>query len=333
MAVDRWHAEQGLVVRLRAFFRRNDALFDPESISRVEIHRRTGATETELVETIDGASVVQESQGVFYVDWLIPTNQTVGAYVDRWFFIRDSGDAEEFDDAEFAVLFPDSISGGEGYITPAEVREGYLPNSQLTDAEIDTLIDIATETINLGTGRTFGGTSETLHVNGTGQSWIVLPKHIQSIESITVETCAGQTTSLDPDDFVIQGRWLVHKCFLPSRYKWERDGCFVCGCTFGDIFSMGQNNVAIEGVFGMYAEVPASIRHAAGLLVMYGGADDSRRSPMAFNYDAESTEQHSYTRRATDYLSAIVLRGHTGIPEVDAILNRYRAIAGRMFVV
>ena len=46
MAVSRFQAEQGTTVRLRVRFERNDNLFDPFAINKVEIHQRTGPATT-----------------------------------------------------------------------------------------------------------------------------------------------------------------------------------------------------------------------------------------------------------------------------------------------
>jgi len=336
MAVSRFQAEQGTTVRLRVRFERNDMLFDPFSINRIEIHQRTGPATTALVDTISGASVVQEAQGIYYVDWTIPSTQDVGAYVDRWFFEVDSGDPETSDDATFAILQAGAISIASGYITVEEVRARYLPDTALSDADLAVLIDEATEWVEKYTGRFFGSRSMTIDLDGTGACWIVAPYHVQSITRITVNgsCCAGGIDQeVDVGDYITKGRWIINRDFLPWPYGGYRDGCFICGCPFGDCFPRGQKNITIEGAFGLYEDVPALIRRATGLLVMYGGEDDSRTTPMGFNYEDESKEQHSYGRRATDTAQRIEIRGATGIPEVDSILNLFRGIACRMTVI
>lgn len=342
MAVSRFQAEQGTTVRLRVRFERNDNLFDPFVINKVEIHQRTGPATTVLVATILGASVVQEAQGIFYVDWTIPSTQDVGAYVDRWYFEVDSGDPETSDDATFVILQAGAISIASGYITVEEVRGRYLPDTALSDADLAVLIDEATEIVEHYTGRFFGGRAMTLELDGTGQCWIVAPYHVQSISSITVrDSCCPSTLEpIDVDDFVLKGRWIIHKGYLPWPHSGVRDSHLVCGCSPAccDVFTRGQKNVEIEGVFGLYDEVPALIRRATGLLVMYGGEDDSRTTPMGYNYDSESSPAlpggtTSYGRRATDTSQRVELRGSTGIPEVDGILNLFRGIACRMSVI
>ncbi len=336
MAVSRFQAEQGTTVRLRVRFERNDNLFDPFAINKVEIHQRTGPATTVLVATILGASVVQEAQGIFYVDWTIPSTQDVGAYVDRWYFDPDSGDAEISDDATFVILQAGAISIASGYITVEEVRDRYLPDTALSDADLAVLIDEATEIVEHYTGRFFGGRAMTLELDGTGQCWIVAPYHVQSISSITVEDscCFGSSgETVNVADFALKGRWIIHKHYLPWPHSGVRDTALVCGCGCCDFFARGQKNVTIEGVFGLYDEVPALIKRATGLLVMYGGEDDSRTTPMGFNYDTESKEQHSYGRRATDTAQRVEIRGATGIPEVDSILNLFRGIACRISVI
>lgn len=334
MPVSRFEAEQGVVVRLRVRFERNDALFDPDSIERIEIHRRTGPTDTELVDTIDASEVVQEAQGIFYVDWAIPSDQTVGAYVDRWYFIRDSGDAEEFDDATFGIAIAGTF-GSTGIISIDEVRAGYLINSNLSDADIQTLIDQAGEIIYYGTGKNFASPSTTIHVDGTGAPYLILPDAVLEIESIeaTEPNCGSSLSSFDPDDYAIKSNWIVSKSFRPMNADPCAGACDLCADPCSGIFPFGHRNIAVTGRFGLYEEIPALIKRAAGLWCKYAGADGTISAPAAANEDSESTQLHSYTRRASDTLAQIHLRGHTGIYEIDHILNLFRATTIRMMVI
>lgn len=333
MPASRFQAEQGDIVRLRVRFERNGALFDPFSIDFVEVRRDTGPTTSDLVATIPGTSVIQEAQGIFYVDYAIPAAELVGAYIDRWFYVTDAGDPQTSDDARFAVLPVGSVSlGTGGYITIDEIKGTYLPGTLLTDTDLAILIDQATELVNVYTGQTFGEDARTYELDGTGQPWIILPEYIQSILSIEV-ACLDQVAELAPLDFAIKGRWLVGKSFLP----WPIDQCSVeqilCGCSGGaTLFPRGQKNVTISGTFGLYENVPALIRRATGLLVMHGGRDDNRTSPMAYNFATESVEQHSYSLRELAG-SMVQLKGSTGIVEVDHILNMFRKIRGRVAVI
>jgi len=330
VAVSRFQAEQGDTVRLKVLFKRDGNLYDPFDISKVEIRRRTGATTTELVATIAAASIVQEAQGVFYVDWVIPADQTVGAYVDRWYFTPDSGDTEINDDASFAVLPEGSVTPAVGgYITVEEVRAKYLPESLLDDADIGVLIEEGTEYAEKYTGRWFGARALTINVDGTGAPYLILPYTARSIESVTV-LHGNPPLDLDVDDFVIKGRWLVHKHYLPYPHTMDNAGCFICGCTFGDIFPRGQDNIEVVGTFGTYADVPVLIKRAVGLYVMHAGRDDRRTSPAAYNFASESVEQHSYSLRELN--SGIKISGASGINEVDHLLNLYLA-SGKVFVV
>lgn len=331
MAVSRFQAEQGDTVRLKVRFERDGNLFDPFDISKVEIRRRTGATTTALEATIDAGSVVQEAQGIFYVDWVIPADQDVGAYVDRWYFTVDSGDSEITDDASFAVLPEGSVVPAVGgYITVSEIRDTYLPGSLLDDADINVLIAEGTEYAEKYTGRWFGARALTINVDGTGAPYLILPYTIRSIESLTV-VHGSPTIELDVDDFVIKGRWLVHKNYLPYPWTMDNAGCFICGCVFGDIFPRGQDNIEVVGTFGTYEDVPALIKRAVGLWVMHAGRDDHRTSPAAYNFSSESVEQHSYSLRTLNN-GDIRISGASGIDEVDHILNLFLA-SGKVFVV
>lgn len=330
MAVSRFAAEQGDTVRLRVRFTRNGNLYDPFDISKVEIRRRTGPTTTELVSTILAASVVQEAQGNFYVDWVIPADQEVGAHVDRWYFTPDSGDAEINDDASFAVLPEGSVVPAVGgYIDVAEIRSTYLPDSLLDDSDINILIAEGTEYAEKYTGQWFGARALTINVDGTGAPYLILPYTIRTVESLTV-VHGSPTIELDVDNFVIKGRWLVHKNYLPYPWTMDNAGCFICGCTFGDIFPRGQDNIEVVGTFGTFADVPVLIKRAVGLWVMHAGRDDHRTSAAAYNFETESVEQHSYGLRHLN--EGIKISGASGINEVDHLLNLFLS-SGKVIVI
>ncbi len=332
MAVSRFEAQQGDTVRLKVRIEQNDVLFDPFAMGDVQIRRRTSATTDELVETIPAASIVREAVGIYYVDWAIPIAAPVGAHVDRWFLTESSGDAQGNRDADFVVFELGSIVIATGYISVDEIRAVYMPGTSLSDARIGMLIELASEICNRYTGRYFGGRSETLLADGTGQAWIVLDKIIQAFSEIVV-TAGGSSYNLSIADFVTKGRWLIHREFLPrgAYGSWDPRCVTICGCAFGDIFARGQKNVAVTGVFGDFAAVPLVIQRATGLLVKYGGQDEFGAGPMASNFSSETIEGHTRTLR--DVLTNIDVRGSTGIPEIDHLLNLVRRQRGRVSVI
>lgn len=333
MTVSRFDAHQGDTVRLRVLFQRNGTAFDPDQITKIEIRKRTGATDSDLIVTLDAGDVVQEAQGIFYIDWGIPIDQEIGSYIDRWYVIRDSGDPEEFDDGTFGI-FAQDVSAPSGLISVGEVRADYLIDSPLADTQIQDLIDQAGELAYMYTGRTFGADTRTIYVDGTGEMWLPLPFPALEIDSITASLIGGSSEVLDPDDFVIKGPWLVSKEFVPWPRDMRMEGCFLCGgCASGGVFPFGHRNIALTGRFGLYGTVPKLIKRMAGLWCKYAGADGTPSSPAAGNYDGESTELHSYNRRASDTLASVKLRGATGIYEIDHILNLYRGTTIRMAVI
>lgn len=330
MAVSRFEATQGDVVRLRVRMQKNEVEFDPFAMGNIEIRRRTSATTDVLVDTIPSASITREGIGVYFVDWPIPISEPIGAHIDRWFFTESLGDTEIHRDAEFVVFAQGSLTPAAGYITVQEVRDVYLPSSILPDSRIGILIETASEIVDKYTGRYFGGRSKTITEDGTGQAWIALDEKPIEVTAISVRSFET-VRELDPLDFVIKGRFLVHKDYLPPGVRdWE--GCVsICGCLFADIFERGQENVSVTGIFGDFASIPKPIERAVGLLVKYAGQDQLGAGPMAANYTSESVEQHSYALREVS--SNIELRGATGIAEVDHILNLYRRREGRLSVI
>lgn len=73
-------AVQNEIVRLYCTFERDGRLADPAGQPLIEILDTDGAT---VLSTIYG---VQESVGMWYVDWYVPANLPLGNYYDRWSF-------------------------------------------------------------------------------------------------------------------------------------------------------------------------------------------------------------------------------------------------------
>src|SRR5882672_7642822 len=123
MPASRFDAQQGDTVRLAVRIQRNSAPFDPFSLDGVEIRRRTSATTDVLIDTVAAGAIVREAVGAYYVDWPIPLAEPVGAHVDRWLLVENSGDAQTNLDADFVVFAAGSISAPSTYQTVAEIRE------------------------------------------------------------------------------------------------------------------------------------------------------------------------------------------------------------------
>ena len=62
-----------------------------------------------------------------------------------------------------------------------------------------------------------------------------------------------------------------------------------------------------------------------------GLQDGNGAGPAAGNYSAESTELRSYTLR--DVVEGLAIRGSTGIPEVDHLMNLLRRVRPRVSVI
>ena len=97
-------AVQNEIVRLYCRFIRDGLLFDPVSQPVVEI------VDTDGVTVIQTLSPQHETQGVFYVEWFVPTNLPLGQYYDKWTFQWDSSSSIE----ELTMMF--EVHSLENYI-------------------------------------------------------------------------------------------------------------------------------------------------------------------------------------------------------------------------
>lgn len=330
MAVSRFAASQGQVVRLRVLFKRSVVgdLYDPDDIAGVEVHFRTGTETTVLVQSFPDTDVVREAVGVYYVDWAIPPGATVGFYEDRWAYTPDAGDPERVDVEGFQVFL--GTPGTGEYLTASEISANYLPGTGLTDAQIQELIQTATGIVDRYCGRWFDIRVLEVLADGKGDPFITLPYKPRTVDSIVVTLDDDTTETRPASEYRVRGKMLIHRSHRPWPIS-SGDPCGTSCCAGGSVaFPYGHRNVAVTGSFGSFDVVPPAIRRAVGLLVMHGGQDDKLFAPMAGNYQQESVEGRSYSIR--DAVTSVNIRGSTGIPEVDHLLNMYRNMTGRVGV-
>lgn len=332
----RWEATRGDTVRLGIRFEQNQTLLiDPFLISKVEI-----LNPSDVVIATFTTGWIQEAVGVWYLDWPIPADATLGLYHDRWTWQPYSGYDTRADTNGFAV-FADGATGGDAdgdgdgdrdscpqYLTAAEVKDrGYLDiGTLLTDSQINHLSRMATRFVENATGRIFCPWAGSVDVDGSGHCYQALPAKYQIRSLTSIEDLEG-TATIEVSSLKWRGSRIFHRDWRPPRCGCGGIGGFhFLGCD--DCFPCGVLNIRVTGVFGSFAVVPELIKHAIGLMVKAGGVDDTITAPWIVNYQTESVDGQSVNYRVMDNGS-----GHkamTGLPEVDAILNQYQNRIGRI---
>lgn len=327
MAVPRWRAEVGMLVRLKVRFEQNQVtLYDPASISQVEILDDSGT----VIDTIT-VGITREATGIWYIDWQIPTTLTPGMYHDRWTYTPYAGYGTITGTADFAVFAAGAFSAATSYLSVDDARSMYLPSgTTLTDSQISFLCQMASSFADQYCGQRFVPWIETIQVDGTGKPYLFLPRAylVRSLTSLSVLS-NGDSTALTVGDFRFRDNMIIHRSF--QRWPRRSGTCFPIICTGdSDIFTAGVMNIEVEGQFGAFATVPDLIVHAVGLMVRNGGADDSIHAPWIANYSTEVVDTQSVTMRNISPLAKV--KTGTGIPEVDAILQNYMNRRGRVMV-
>lgn len=317
MAVSRWAAEQGQTVQLGIKFHDpNGNLYDPYLISKVEIL----AEDLSVLATFTGTAIKRLSTGRYYVEWVIPGNETTGKHYDKWYYTPEAGHDEVTAQLEFYVYKSGTFATDDYYLSASDARSNCLhPETTLTDEQIQHLISIAMAIIDRITNQHFLPYTETRYYDGTGSYFLNLDEPLQSLTSIENRDNASDT--FNPSDFRIKGTWLVHKDYLAAA---ELPAHLACGAGNGAIFPKGHKNIAVTGTWGLYESCPEPIKQATCLLLHFAGQWDTTTGPMIAAAANESVEGYSYSLRQV-YQNAAIHR-ETGYPEVDAILANYRRL-------
>jgi len=189
------------------------------------------------------------------------------------------------------------------YCTRAEVRamDGMGDSGAYPDALIDAGIAVGTELIDQYCGTSFEAKAFNVTLDGTGRTDILLRDQFgpilypRSITSATVDGVEAADTAL----------WALY----PEGQVVQVAGTFTA--------TAGGRNVVIAGTAGVYDTPPEQIKHACRLLARAYCVDSSARV-------------HDRALNINNEFGQIVLAQPggpgrpTGLPEVNAILNRYR---------
>ena len=339
MAVDRWHAEQGQTVRLRAQFKNSSGnLYDPHSVDEVEIRKADGT----LVTTILAAAIVHEALGIYYADWAIPALQDVGSYVDTWAWTPSAGAAQCSGPLTFVIFLAGSFSAAGVYIDVATVKSDYLkPASEWpagtypSDTDIQAAIVLASEIIDFGCKRSFLPEDTSLTLDGSGRPYQKIERHGHVYKAISIDSITIDGTALDMDDVVVYPFFVVDKYWDKNDLRGSFCVDYTCGSICGSslsscgvCFTKGRDNVVMTGRFGDYSSCPETIKMCCGKLAARGLEEEWGYFTPLYS---ETLGDWSYTMREIAKNAAAT--GKTGWSDIDAMIRRYskkRVVIGRI---
>lgn len=336
MAVERGAAMQGQTVILRARFELGGTLFTPFNLGDVQILDENLV----LVDTVPAAAIIMDAVGMYHVEWAIPNAEPAEIHHDRWFMMTTVGATEKQFTLNFFVL-PLSVAAVSSYITVAEAKE-YLPaDTELTDAQILTLINQAVKAAESCCGQSFVPTTRSMVVDGSGRNVQPLKAKIQTVTEIEF-LFDGTWTTVTYNDLRISGsRKMLSAGNSMSfsqqvglganrfgRYYSGAGGLGFIGSDFPDCtFPAGFQNIRVTGDWGRFTEVPLDIKDAVGRLVMYAGSCDDPTGSVSEPFSNETVPGgRAYTMR--QILKSAMVDRMTGFADVDAVFARYPATFG-----
>ena len=228
------------------------------------------------------------------------------------------------------------------YPTIADVKAGYLPvDTELTDGEIQTLVDRAIWEAETCCGQSFIPVTRSMVFDGSGRT--LQPIRAPLLVLTGIETLCPDGTwavatytdvrisaskkmlswgnSVSFSQAVLRGSGRYDN-LLPSGFSSVSSQC---------IFPAGFQNVRITGDWGKWLDPPLDINDAIGRLVQYAGSCDDPVGSMNNPFETESVPGgRAYGNRTI--LSQVKANRMTGFPDVDAVFARYPASFGAVTV-
>ena len=281
------------------------------------------------------------STGHFVAEYTPPVSEALGTHELRWFFKLTASSPEQTFKEEFEVLSEVVGTGQVAYCPLQDLRDEGFTTSQVTDARLVTLIELASRYIDSVTERFFEPRQQTLELDGRDVPDLLLGEPIIAVEQIEVldQGIGGVAISgpVDPSSYRVYNRHLTQRLAKPD----DRDNpkiSFVRGDSGprpllgrGFFFPQGVQNIRVKGLFG-YTEAdgsptgrtPLLIREVCKRLVArdlpllsdVGGRDDAQRR---WRLIQEKTRDQSYR------LDKLTLHGAlTGDPEIDNMLVQFK---------
>lgn len=285
--------------------------------------------------------------------------EPIGTHIIEWYFKLSATSPEQTFCEDFEVLAEGSASSSTGYCTIAELRALGIPDTGTnakSNAELQTLITLASNMIDRYTGRFFEPRSQVINVDGKGRNGLLLGDPIIKINSITLRSDDFTSDQpIDLGDVRIYNRHLTQNLtnpddrdspkieFIEFDRRYERNN--VSGNSAHYIFHPhrwpdGTQNVEIDGVFGYteydqteYGRTPFLISRATCLIVTrqllysaYSQADKANDAANWWRVTEMKTRDQSikYADPSKFGRSRAGVGAFTGDPEIDAIIASFR---------
>ena len=249
MSVERENAVIDNEITLKCNFKFNQTgdLFNPASISKVEILDSDGTT---VIETITGVDIVNDSTGKYHVvATAIATAKTI---YDKWTFVPVTG-ATAITQTNTCIVWSTAAGSSADLTTATAFKVAFSVNATTHDTLIaNTVTEISKYIQNHPKiNQDFLAAVYTEYYNGDGGDTLILRKlPVNSITSIhdDVDRAYATASLMDADDYMFD----------------DESGIVTAD---GDVFSKGKKNIQVIYNAG-YTSIPADVKLACEKLVM-----------------------------------------------------------------
>jgi len=251
------------------------------------------------------------------------------------FAFYDSGTAAEGSSSE--AIQPEGAQGQ--YCTISDIRDEGVSAAQYSDARVSMAISLASQQIEMFTGRWFEPRSLDFLADGRNARSIHLEQPIIEISNVYVGTVEISLT-----DLIIYNRHMTGLTNPDDRENPRIELFQTFGYDFASVggtgcrwFPQGQQNVRVVGTFGytdydgtVTGKIPLMIRHACKLIALreLAGAASPDASDVASEwktaYRKTRDQQVGFFVPTAGSTVRSVIGIFTGDPRIDTILARYR---------
>ena len=233
------------------------------------------------------------------------------------------------------------------YTTIAALRDAGVTTAQASDARLTSVIALASTMIDRFTGRTFGATTKTIRLDGTGARALLLNEVIVSIDEIRfLDSDDEISMHLDLASVRIYNRHLTENLTDPDdrdspRLEWaqvHRYREFENQAHYENVgaWPRGRKNIELVGQFGYTdydgtatGRVPLLIEHACNLIVIREMApitDPNAGASMSMarvRREKTRDQEVEYESAAAFGRSGLGVGRFTGDPRIDSILENF----------
>jgi hypothetical protein len=272
---------------------------------------------------------------------------------DLYEYIDTSGDTSYW----YRYSFYDSVTTNEGsqsipiqgvgvdgqYCTLQDIRDEGFEDPPYTDSRITTQITLASAAIEAATGQWFEARNMTLSLDGDGTRRLEFEIPIISVTTVTLDD-----EELELDDLVIYNRHITSGLKRPDdrrnpKIEWNLNQAGLPGQRVVPVphafFTLGQQNVVVEGVFGFTeydgtstGRTPTMLRHLCKLVTIreleYLSDPEARnewRNSGRVSKHKTRDQEISMTAQAQSPVSILANGLLTGDPEIDGLIKYFRA--------